>query len=902
MRSAPLPVSAPDGNTGLSQKEAGLRLSKFGPNSLPQPKGLWFVATFLRQFRSPLIYILLAAALVSLAAGDGNDALFISIVLIANGTLGALQEHAAGKAALALRSLEQPRASVLRDGLLQEIDARNLVPGDVVILDAGARVAADIVLTSAIDLVCDESLLTGESAPVKKTCGQQQAEADERDGHLAFAGTLVTRGRGQGIVIATGKATEIGKIATEVSKPGLTKPPLMIRMESFSRLIAFMVAVAIAALALVGFARGVPLNELFMISIGLAVSAIPEGLPIAISVALAISMRRMANAHVIVRRMPAVEALGSCTMIATDKTGTLTRNQLSVTEIRLPDGTGLQFNMRSGLDACVINSGGDASDDARNRIGALLKAASLPNEGSLTKDENGWTAVGDTVDVALLAAAYQAGLQREAIVGDYPLMARIPYEPDLKYAASFHRHGGSVRIFVKGAAETLIEMCDRMDHVGRPVAINRENLLRQKEEMAGRGLRVLAFAEGETATEKSGDFGRHLLVDLVFLGLAGMEDPLRTEVPEAIRECHAAGVEVVMITGDDPKTAAAVALKAGLVFNDDQVVTGPAVLTAEKEGRSRLDDLTRNGRIYARVAPSQKLAIVLSLARNGHFVAVTGDGVNDAPALKHAHIGVAMGDKGTEVAKESADIVITDDNFASIVRGISEGRVAYSNIRKVIFMLMSTGAAELLLFLLAVPLGMPMPLLPVQLLWLNLVTNGIQDIALAGERPEGDELAQAPRRPNDPIFDRLMIRRICQAALVMGGGGFVVFALLLENGYSESEARNLLLLLFVLFENFQTFTSRSERKTVFALGLLTNPLLLSCIALAQALHIGAMYMPGLRETLQVSPISLAEWSMLLLAASSIFFVMEFEKWLVSAPNSRIKETIPSRPSYDRGQG
>lgn len=896
MRAAPLHIADTHAIAGLSQDVASLRLAKFGPNSLPQPKGSWFVTTFFRQFRSPLIYILLAAALVSLAVGDGNDALFISIVLIANGALGALQEHAAGKAALALRSLEQPRASVMRDGRLQEIDARNLVPGDVVMLDAGARVAADIALTSAIDLACDESLLTGESAPVQKACGLPHTATDERGSHLAFAGTLVTRGRGQGIVVATGKATEIGKIATEVSRPDLMKPPLMIRLERFSRLIALMVAAAIATLAGVGFARGVPLNELFMISIGLAVSAIPEGLPIAISVALAISMRRMAKAHVIVRRMPAVEALGSCTMIATDKTGTLTRNQLSVTEIRLPDGTGLEFDAgAAGLDACVSNAGGYAPDEARNRVGALLKAAALPNEGSLTKDENGWTAVGDTVDVALLAAAYQTGLQREMIVSDYPVMARIPYEPDLKYAASFHRHGGSVRIFAKGAAETLIEMCDRMDHAGRPVAIDREYLLRQKEEMAGRGLRVLAFAEGETATEKSGDFGHHLLVDLVFLGLAGMQDPLRAEVPDAIRECHAAGVDVVMITGDDPKTAAAIAVQAGLVFTDDQVVTGQAFLAAEKEGQSRLDELTRNGRIYARVAPSQKLAIVLSLARNGHFVAVTGDGVNDAPALKHAHIGIAMGGKGTEVAKESADIVITDDNFASIISGIREGRVAYSNIRKVIFMLMSTGAAELLLFLLAVPLGMPMPLLPVQLLWLNLVTNGIQDIALAGERPEGDELAQPPRRPNDPIFDRLMIRRICQAALVMGGGGFAVFALLLQHGYSESEARNLLLLLFVLFENFQTFTSRSERKTVVALGLLTNPLLLSCIALAQALHIGAMYMPGLRETLQLSPISFVEWSMLLMAASSIFFVMEFEKWLGSASNNPIEVTTASRP-------
>lgn len=733
---------------GLTEEEARLRLAQFGPNSLPEPRASSLAITFVRQFRSPLIYILLAAALVSLLLSDLQDALFIGIVLIANGIIGSLQEHTATKAALALRRLEQPYANVIRDGRLREIDARLLVPGDRVAIEAGGRVPADIRLLWATDLVCDESLLTGESAPVHKS-GPVQAAPGEGERPMAFAGTLVTRGRGRGVVVATGATTEMGKIAAEIGKASFAKPPLMIRLERFSQLIAWIVAAAIALLVLVGIARAMTLNELFMMSVGLAVSAIPEGLPIAISVALAISMRRMAKAHVIVRRMPAVEALGSCTMIATDKTGTLTLNELTVTDIRLPDGTDIVCDTGADLDACTIRGDGTPPAEARKRAIALLKAASLPNEGSLVKEANGWTAVGDTVDVALLAAAHKAGLPREAIEDDYPLVARIPYEPDLKYAASFHRHADSIRIFVKGAAETLIDMADRMDMAGRAEPIDRELLLRQKVEMAARGLRVLAFAEGETAIEADGGFGRHLLVDLVFLGLAGMQDPVRPEVPQAIRDCHTAGVDVAMVTGDDPRTAAAIASEAGLIFTDNQVVTGEEVRRAEEKGQESLDGLTRDGRIYARVAPSQKLAIVLSLARNGHFVAVTGDGVNDAPALKHAHIGVAMGRKGTEVAKESADIVITDDNFASIVSGIREGRVAYANIRKVIFMLMSTGAAELLLFLLAIPLGMPMPLLPVQLLWLNLVTNGIQDIALASEtRRATSSAARRAGRPN----------------------------------------------------------------------------------------------------------------------------------------------------------
>jgi Ca2+-transporting ATPase len=417
-----------------------------------------------------------------------------------------------------------------------------------------------------------------------------------------------------------------------------------------------------------------------------------------------------------------------------------------------------------------------------------------------------------------------------------------------------------------------------MDTGGEAAPIERDALLRQKEKLAAQGLRVLGFAEGEITTEPDGEYSHRHLVNLTFLGLAGMQDPVRPEVPKAIRDCHGAGIEVAMVTGDDPRTAAVIAEQAGLVFSADQVVTGEQVRRAEEEGRNALDRLTKRARIYARVEPTQKLSIVLSLARNGHFVAVTGDGVNDAPALKHAHVGVAMGRKGTDVAKESADIILTDDNFASIVNGIHEGRVVYANIRNVIFMSVSTGAAEVVLFLLALPMGLAMPLLPVQLLWLNLVTNGIQDVALAAERAEGDELTFPPRRPKEPIFDRVMIRRIWHSTLVMGVGGFAMFYWLIEHGYGEDQARNLLLLLFVLFENFQTFNSRSEHHSAFRLRFLANPLLVLGVIGAQALHVAAMHMPGLSDTLRVGPVSLAEWGVLFLIASTLLVVMEFEKW------------------------
>ncbi|WP_064709809.1 cation-translocating P-type ATPase [Rhizobium bangladeshense] len=866
-----------DSRSGLTAEEAESRLVRYGPNILPEPETPSFAFVFLRQFRSALIYILFLAAVISLVISDTKDAVFIGVVLLLNGLIGSLQEYSAGRAALALRKLEQPRAAVIRDGEVREIEARLLVPGDLVLLEAGGRVPADLALVEAIDLLCDESLLTGESLATRKAARPAGVPVEEGKTATAFAGTLVTRGRGTGVVTGTGLRTEIGKIAAEIGRASASQPPLMIRLARFSNAIAWAVGVTSLVLIGIGLMRGLAWSDLFLMSVGLAVSAIPEGLPIAISIALAISMRRMAKRNVIVRRMPAVESLGSCTMIATDKTGTLTLNELTVTDIRLPDGTDLAVDADTDLDTCEIKAANMSVAEARVRAGRLLRAATLPNEGSLMQDENGWKGVGDTVDVALLAAARKAGLAQEKMAADYPLLARIPYESDLKYAASFHRGSESVRIFAKGSTETLLSMADRMDIGDRVVEIDRDRLLAQKEEMAARGLRVLAFAEGEIRDDADATFGHHHLIDLVFLGIAGMQDPIRQEVPQAIRECRAAGVEVAMVTGDDPKTAAAIAAQAGLHFGPSQITTGDAVREAEAAGPVQLDELTKSARIYARVVPNQKLAIVLSMARNGHFVAVTGDGVNDAPALKHAHVGVAMGVKGTEVAKESADIVVADDNFASIVSGIREGRTAYSNIRKVILMLTATGAAEMLLFLLAMPLGLPMPLLPVQLLWLNLVTNGIQDVTLAGEPPEGDELARPPRRPKEPIFDRLMVRRIVQSALVIGGGGFAVFYWLLSQGYQVSEARNLLLLLFVMFENVQTLSCRSEHCSLFSRSFFKNPLLLASIVAAQAIHIGAMHVPWFREVLGLAPISLVEWALTLLAAGSLLLVIEVDK-------------------------
>lgn len=867
-------------NSGLTSEQAAQALAAHGPNALPEPAPPSFARVFFQQFLNPLIYILLAAALVSLVLKDMEDALFIGIVLLVNGLVGAFQEYSAGRAANALKALTQPHATVLRDGTEQDIDARTIVPEDLVLLEAGARVPADLGLIESVGLQCDESLLTGESAPVRKSSGQR-----------AFAGSIVVRGRGQGRVVATGLGTEIGKIAAQIARRPHSQPPLIIRMARFTRNIAVAVGVSIAFFVTIGLFRDMPYVDLFMMSVALSVSAIPEGLPVAISVALAIGMRRMARVNVIVRNMPAVESLGSCTMIATDKTGTLTMNELTVTDILLPDGAAFLCETGHDIEACRIFPAPETNPEACGndaRLAGLLRAAALPNEGHLTKETQGWRGIGDTVDVALLTAAHKGGVHGDDVRATWPLVSRIPYESDLQYAASFHEgEDNSILVFVKGAPEALIAMCDSMGVDGACAPVDRDFLLSQKDSLAAQGLKVLAFAQGQIGADTKNQDGydhRHL-VNLTFLGMAGMRDPIRPEVPDAIRACRAAGVDIVMITGDDPGTAAVIARHAGLKVDDDQIVTGAQVRQAEESGT--LDALTRRARIYARVEPAQKLAIVLSLSRGGHFVAVTGDGVNDAPALRHAHVGVAMGRKGTDVARESADIILTDDNFASIVAGIREGRVSYANIRKVIFMSIATGAAEVLLFLLAMIGGMPMPLFAIQLLWLNLVTNGIQSVALVCEKAEGDELDLPPRRPGEPIFDRIMRRRIIHSMLVIGVGSFAAFWGLLEYGYDETQARNLVLLLVVLFENFECLNARSERHSIFRQSFRSNPLLILGILAAQGLHIAAMYTPGLSEALHISPVSLTEWLWLLVAASSLSVVMELEKrWDGRHPTKR----------------
>jgi magnesium-transporting ATPase (P-type) len=863
---------------GLTRAEASERLSSFGPNILPTSKTPGIGIVFLRQFRSPLIYVLVAAAILSIAIKEWSDAAFIFAVLLINAIIGTIQEYSAQKAADALQKMVTTNCRVLREGEAYEISAEELVPGDMLLLESGDKVPADVRILNSFDLDINEAALTGESLAVRKDAAVllpvETAMGDRIN--MAFAGTLVDRGRAQGIVVATAIDTELGQIATAVISEPAAKAPLMIRMERFTHKIAIFVGIAALIMAAVASMQGTPLTEVLLLAVALAVSAIPEGLPVALTVALAIGMRRMSRRNVIIRRLVAVESLGSCTYIATDKTGTLTVNQMTARQIAIPDGDNWTITGEGMAPVGeILTSRNTPAADEGVLLEHICRAAVLPNEGFFGRREEGWVHHGDAVDVAFLVFAHKAGHVRAEMLNEYPEQATIAFEAEQLFSASLNMVNGKPMAFVKGAVEQLLSMCDCMASKGGDVPLDADVIEHQAQKLADQGYRVLALAEGDVVIHPDEIFSEAHITGLTLLGLVCMIDPLRSEAKNAIVECQNAGIEVAMVTGDHPATALAIARELNLETEIENIVTGTSLKHAD--GPESTDQLTQNAHVFARVEPRQKLEIIQSLQRQGHYVAVSGDGANDAPALRAAHVGVAMGKTGTDVARETADLIITDDNFASIVAGIEEGRVAYSNVRKVIFLLISTGAAEIVLFTLALFTGLPLPLMAVQLLWLNLVTNGIQDVALAFEPAEGDELSRPPRSTSEPIFNRIMLERVIISAIVIGVVAFGLFQWLLEKGYSLDEARNGTLLLMVLFENIHVFNCRSETRSAFLHNPMRNPILLIGTLTAQAIHIGAMYTPWIRDVLHIQPVSPQHWLELLGLALSVLVVMELHK-------------------------
>jgi Ca2+-transporting ATPase len=875
--------------SGLSEAEATARREAFGANVLPQPRRAGVARIYLRQFKNPLVYLLLAATVVSLAVGEWGDAFFIFVVLQFNAAIGAYQEWRAETSAKALDVLVRKFAVVLRDGAPRRVEASELVPGDVVRLVSGALVPADLRLLGAHELSVDESLLTGESIPVAKQADAvldaETPLAERRN--MLYAGTTVLSGRVTGAVAATGRRTEIGRIAEVLARGEGVPPPLVVRLERFSRVIGVATLVLIGLLGAVLLGQGLPLATVFLVAVALAVAAIPEGLPVAITVALAIATKRMARRNVIVRALPAVEGLGACTLIACDKTGTLTCNELTIKKVRL-FGAGIpaapvEVGGEGYLPEGAVTIGGrDLLPDQQAALERLAATGTLCNEAALRVVAGAVEHLGDTVDVAFLVLAVKLGLDPHRLHTAAPQVGIIPYEPQRRFAVTFTREeatreeamtdpsGADTAVArVKGAAEIIVPMCDGID---------RARVLAEADRMAADGYRVLAVACGSVpmAAALAGD--RQALRGLELLGLVGLIDPVRPEVPSAVSRCRAAGIDVRMVTGDHPGTALAIARELDMEAPPDNVVTGTDLAAAGANGPA-FDRLVAEARVFARVEPVQKLAIVQALQRHGHTVAVTGDGVNDAPALSAADIGVAMARDGTDAARGAADLLLADDNFASIVAGVEEGRVAYANVRKLIFLLIATGLGEIVLFLLSIGAGFPLPLSAVQLLWLNLVTNGIQDVALAFERGEPGVLDQPPRSADEPLFERLMIAQVLVAGVYMGAAAFAFYAWSLERGMDEAMARNLVLLLMVLFENAHALNARSETRSVLGVPVAANPFLIVAILGAQGLHIAAMYLPGLSGLLDVQPIGLGDWVTVAAIAVSLILVMEIFKCL-----------------------
>lgn len=870
---------------GLSTEEAGGRLREYGPNLLPGKKPPTLVEIVLHQFKSPLIYILLIAGIVSVIVGDVNDALFIFAVLVLNAAIGAVQEWRAEQSAHALQTLLKIHARVRRGGETVTVSAEELVPGDVVLLESGDKVPADLRLITLKNLTIDEAFLTGESLPAQKVKGLLAEDVPVSDRkNMAFAGATVVTGRGMGLVVGTGLKTEVGQIARSLTEVESAKPPLVIRMERFATQIGLGVLVFAAVLGSVLVMRQMPVYEVFFVMVAMVVSAIPEGLPVAMTVALSLATSRMTKRKVIARRLVAVESLGSCTTIASDKTGTLTVNQQTVKVIVLPDGARAAIGGQGYNDDGEVAIEGATSngDSLRRRLEEIGRSGIFCNEGSLIKRPDGWHTSGDSMDIALLSLGHKLGLEPDQSRRQGSVLGEIPFESEKRYAATAYRLGRESRLVVKGAVEAVTPFCAWMRTGAGDAELDASLLQRQAEELAEGGYRVLALAtRGYSEGESSDGISETHLRNLVMLGLVGFMDPLRPEVKEAVDRAHGAGVKVVMITGDHPATALAIARQLDIARSGVEVLTGAEMAEGVVHDTPEFHARLRRARVFARVTPQQKLDIVEHLMRLGDFVAVTGDGVNDAPALNRANIGVAMG-SGTEVAKDAAEIIVTDDNFASIVNGIEEGRYAYANVRKVTLFLISTGFAELVLIGTSVAMGMPIPLLAAQILWLNLVTNGIQDVALAFEAGEKGVMNFPPRRPTEGIFNRKMIEQVLVGGLVMAAICIAAWLYIVENGADETalaEGRNIILALMIMLQFYHVLNCRSEYRSAFRIPLRNNRILAIGMVVAFSVHLAATHIPLTQTLLRVTPLPLEKWLLLGALAAILMAVMEGYKWL-----------------------
>lgn len=783
---------------GLSTEEAQKRLAEQGKNILPSKKRDSIFKIFLGELTAPIEIILIITVIISLIIGETVDALVILFIILVDVLMGTYQENKALKSAEALSKMLKTKAKVLRDGKELEIDAEDIVVGDILLVDSGTKIGSDARIIECSNLQVDESSLTGESVAEAKSNEVLVGEIPLGDRkNMLYAGTNVMTGRAKAIVVATSIQTEIGKIASTVAETKDEKSPLTIRMEKFTKQISILICIVALISGTILFLKGYEWNAIFLSVVALAVSAMPEGLSLALTMALTIASNRMSKKNVIVKKLNSVESLGSCTVIASDKTGTLTVNEQTARKIVLKNGR--TFNV-TGTGYKVNGKVVPVNDDSLEEVKPIIELAALNNEASFQETTAETTYYGDSIDIAFLVLNKKMNLNSHL-----KKKQMIPYESEKQYSAVFYEQDGKLRCTVKGSLEKVMSFSEK-----------NELYQKQNEDLSKEGYRVIAVCDGEVEGTTEAD-----IKNLNFLGMVAFIDPVREEAIDSIAECHRAGIKVVMITGDHPLTAFSIAKDLKLATNYEEVVTGTQIEEAYKKGETYFDDFIKDKKVFSRVTPLDKLHIVESYKRTGEFVAVTGDGVNDAPAIKAANIGIAMG-SGTDVAKDTASMIITDDNFKSIVAGVKEGRIAYANIRKITLFLLSCGMAEVLFYLLSVGFNYDLPLLAIQLLWINVVTDGLQDMALSFETASHDIMNEPPRSTKESLFNKDLMLEVAIFGLTIALMVFLTWKYLLDHNTDLLVARSTIMMLMVFIQNIHVLNCRSEKNSIFTTSLFTN--------------------------------------------------------------------------------
>lgn len=872
---------------GLKEDEALKRLEKYGLNALKKEEKKSILEKLKDQFFDPMIVILIVAAIFSAFTKETLDAFIIIIIVLVNACLSIYQEGKAEEAIAALQKMSSPKAKVIRNGKEIEIDSEKIVPGDIVNLETGDIVPADLRLIRSNNLKIDESSLTGESVPVEKDAQKvfdDFIDLGDRE-NLAYFSSIVTYGRGRGLVIATGYETELGKIATSISTLDREETPLQKKLATLSKFLGILVIGICIFVLVVGLLYKHEFKEMFMTAISLAVAAVPEGLPAIVTIVLSIGMGKMAKKNAIVKKLLAVETLGTTTIICSDKTGTLTQNQMTVTRVfvnnKVIELTGTGY-MPEGK---IYYDGGEISLKDEEELYLLSSIASLTNDASLTYDENEASIIGDPTEGALLTFAEKIGNSIYKLNDDFSRLEEIPFDSTRKMMTTFHKNffENKISSFTKGAPDIILSNCNKIFLNGKVSDLTedmRTKILEENKKFAKEALRVLAYAFKNYDKVPSEISSENIERDMVFVGLTGMIDPARPEVKNAIKECKSAGIRPVMITGDYLETAFAIAKELGIADTEDEAINGKELNNLSDQ---EIRELVKTKKVYSRVSPENKVQIVDALKQNGHIVAMTGDGVNDAPAIKKADIGIAMGITGTDVAKNTAEVILTDDNFATIVNAVEEGRIIYSNIKKFVGYLLSCNIGEVLIVFISIILNLPVPLIPIQLLWLNLVTDSFPALALGVENGEKDIMKDAPRDPNEPIVDKnLKITVIIQsiaitcATLISYCTGLKWFG---YEGQGLEMARSMAFSTLILSELLRSYSARSVDKTIFEIGVFTNKKLLMANILSFSLMVLVLYIPFLADAFKLVKLDLKEWSVILIAAFFPLVLGEIQKKL-----------------------